>query len=82
MSSAKALQCRLIFSNSSYRYKRNVPTLIKNKIKFSSYIRIFRREQLQVIYEEGLPNTYEEMRKYLVIFEKLLLIYDFATASV
>ncbi len=28
----------------------------KKEIKFSSYIRKFRVEQLQVIYEEGLPN--------------------------
>jgi hypothetical protein len=33
-------------------------TLIKKKIKFSSYIRKFRVEQLQshIRYEEGLPN--------------------------
>ncbi len=30
--------------------------LIKNKIKFSSYIRKFREEQCKVIYKEGLPN--------------------------
>ncbi len=30
--------------------------LIKKKIKFSSYLRKFRVEQLQVIYEEGLPK--------------------------
>jgi hypothetical protein len=29
---------------------------IKNKIKFSSYLRKIRREWLQVIIEEGLPN--------------------------
>ncbi len=44
--------------------------LIKKKNKFSSYIRKFRVEQLQsYIYEEGLPN-YEEMRKYLTIYEE------------
>ncbi len=30
--------------------------LIKNKIKFFSYIRKFRVEQCKVIYKEGLPN--------------------------
>jgi hypothetical protein len=45
-------------------------TLIKKKIKFSSYIRRFRVEQLKVIYEEGLPIIYEEKLKYLVIFEE------------
>ncbi len=35
------------------------------KLKFSSYIRIFR-----VIYEEGLPIIYEEMRKYFPIYEE------------
>jgi hypothetical protein len=33
-----------------------VPTLIKKKIKFSSYTMKFRVEQLQSIDEEGLPN--------------------------
>ncbi len=37
-------------------------TLVKKKTKFSSYIRKFRWEQLQVIYEE--------MRKYLTIYEE------------
>jgi hypothetical protein len=32
------------------------PVLIKNNIKFSSYIGKFRVEQLPVIHEEGLPN--------------------------
>ncbi len=43
-------------------------TLLKKKRKFSSYIRKFRRDQ-QIIYEEGLLNIYQEMRKYLVIYE-------------
>ncbi len=51
-------------------------TLIKKNIKFSSYIRKF-RSSCKVIYEEGLPNTYEEMRKYS---RRPLVIYDFATA--
>jgi hypothetical protein len=47
----------------------------KRKIKFSSYIRTFRWERLQLaksyIYKEGfLYIIYEEMRKYLVIYEK------------
>jgi hypothetical protein len=35
-----------------------VTTLIKNKIKFSLYIRKFRVEKLQshILYEEGVPN--------------------------
>ncbi len=31
-------------------------TLIKNKIKISSYITKFRSNNCKVIYEEGLPN--------------------------
>jgi hypothetical protein len=52
---------------------RYISTVIKKKIKFSSYVRKFRRERLQshIQYEEGFPNIqYEEMRKYLVIFEE------------
>jgi hypothetical protein len=43
-------------------------TLIKKKIKISSYIREFRVEQLQshTVYEEGFL-IYEEMRKYFPI---------------
>jgi hypothetical protein len=44
--------------------------LIKNKIKFSSYIRKFRRERLQSYTSRKGFLIYEEMRKYLVIFEE------------
>jgi hypothetical protein len=39
-----------------YVSKAASDALIKKKIKFSSYIRKFRVEQMQVIYDEGLPN--------------------------
>ncbi len=45
-------------------------SLIKTKTKFSSYIRKFRWDRLQVIYVEELPNVHEEMRKYLTIYEE------------
>jgi hypothetical protein len=56
-------------------------TLIKKKIKFSSYIRKFRVEQLQSHMTNGLLTSY--MVKYLLIssyIRKPFLIYDFATA--
>jgi len=47
-------------------------TLIKKKRKFSSYIRKFRWGiGCKVIYEEGLP-IYEEMHKYLTIYEEAI----------
>jgi hypothetical protein len=50
-------------------------TLIKKKTKLSSYKRLIRwdREHSHIYEdEEGLPNTvYEEMRKYLVIYEEV-----------
>jgi hypothetical protein len=47
-------------------------TLIKKKIKFSSYLRKFRWDRLQSQNEEGLLNTlYEEMHKYLSIYEEV-----------
>ncbi len=47
------------------------PTLIKNKIKFSSYIGKFRVEQLQShIYVRKGFLIYEEMRKYFPIYEE------------
>ncbi len=49
--------------------------LIKKKIKFSSYIRKYRVEQLQShiwgFIQEGLLNiVYEEMRKYFPVYEE------------
>ncbi len=46
-------------------------TLIKRKIKFSSYIRKFRVERLQIIWcmRKGFL-IFEEMHKYLVIYEE------------
>jgi hypothetical protein len=55
-------------------------TLIKNKIKFSSYIRKFRMEQLQS-HMRKVFLIYEEMRKYLTIYSEAVIIYDFATAT-
>ncbi len=55
-------------------------TLIKKKIKFSSYIRKFRREQLQ---RHILLKASAYVGKYLLIsscIRKPFLIYDFATA--
>ncbi len=62
-------------------HKKNLePTLIKKKIKFSSYIRKFRVEQLQN-YIWLTASSY--IGKYLPIssyIRKPFLIYDFATA--
>ncbi len=62
--------------------RSTVPTLIKKKIKFSSYIRKFRRGQLQsYIWLRASSN----MTKYLRIssyIRKPFLIYDFATDPV
>jgi hypothetical protein len=57
-------------------------TLIKNKIKFSSYIRKFRSGAVAKSYMRKGFLIYEEMRKYLVIYSmrRPLVIYDFATA--
>jgi hypothetical protein len=55
-------------------------TLIKNKIKFSSYIRKFRMEQLQ---SHIWLTASSYMGKYLSLstyIRKPFLIYDFATA--
>ncbi len=49
-----------------------VNALIKKKIKFSSYIRKFRRERLQRSYMRKGFLIYEEMSKYLVIFEEAI----------
>ncbi len=48
-----------------------VDTLIKKKIKFSSYIRKFRMEQLpsNIHMRKGFL-IYEEMRKYLTKYEE------------
>ncbi len=46
--------------------------LIKMKIKFSSNIRKFRMEQLQVIYGEIFAH--------FLIYQEARLIHDFATA--
>jgi len=44
--------------------------MIKKEIKFSSYIRKFRRAQLQSqIWRKGFL-IYEEKRKYLIIYEE------------
>ncbi len=41
---------------------------VKKETNISAYSRIFRRDRLQVISEEGLPFCmYEEIRKYIVI---------------
>jgi hypothetical protein len=50
-------------------------TLIKEKIKFSSYIRKFRMEQLQSHMTNGLL-LYGDISSYI---RKPFLIYDFAT---
>ncbi len=60
-------------------------TLIKNKIKFSSYIRWFRRGmlqmQMQMLHMRKSILLYEEMGKYLVIRRPLVIvIFDFASA--
>ncbi len=47
-------------------YRVNYGTLIKKKVKFSSYRRNFRWERLQ---SHIWGRVYEEMRKYLVIYE-------------
>jgi hypothetical protein len=51
----------------------------KKETKFSSYIKEFRWDRVQVIYEEGLPNIY--MRKcanFSPNMRRPLIIYDFA----
>jgi hypothetical protein len=56
-------------------------SLIKKKIKFSSFIRKSEWSSCKVIYEEGLPHTY--MMKCVNIspyMRRPLVIYDFATA--
>ena len=50
----------------------------KKKIKFSSYIRKFRVEQLQSYMRKGFL-IYEQMRKYFPVYEEAV-IYDFANA--
>jgi hypothetical protein len=40
---------------------------------------IYKEIQHKVIYEDGLL-IYEEMRKYLLIYEEAIVIYDLATA--
>ncbi len=56
-------------------------TLIKKKIKFSSYIRKFRGGAVEKSYLKKGFLIYEEMRKYFPIYEEaVLVIYDFATA--
>jgi hypothetical protein len=52
-------------------------TLIKKKIKFSSYIRKFKMEQLQMT--NGLL-IYGEIFAHSSYIRKPFLIYDFATA--
>ncbi len=62
------------------KYKKHVSPLIKKKIKFSSYIRKFRMEQLQ---SHICLTASSNIGKYLRIssyIRKLFLIYDFATA--
>jgi hypothetical protein len=59
---------------------KKVPALLKKKIKFSSYIRKFRMEQLQ---SHILLTVSLYMVKYLRIssyIRKPFLIYHFATA--
>ncbi len=60
-------------------HKQSAGTLIKNKIKFSSCIRKFRREQLQsrflILYMRKCANFLSYMRRPLVIY-----MYDFAIA--
>ncbi len=61
--------------------QENVRTLIKKKIKLSSYIRKFRMEQLQ---SHIWLTASSYMGKYLCIssyIRKPFLIYDFATAQ-
>ncbi len=57
------------------------PTLIEKKIKFSSYRRNFRAEQLQSQYVEGLPNIWGNAQMYPhICMRRPLVIYSFATA--
>jgi hypothetical protein len=66
------------------REQRGVaPALIKKKIKFS-HIQFKEIETGAVAksYMRKGFQLYEEMCKYLVIFEEALVIYDFAAASV
>ncbi len=57
-------------------------SLIKKKTKFSSYTVLENSDGIGciVIYEEGIPNVYEEMHKYFAIYSmrRQLAIYDFA----
>jgi hypothetical protein len=54
-------------------------TLIKKKMKFSSYIRKFRCKVIPYMRKGFL--IYEKMRKYLTMYmRRPLVIYDFATA--
>jgi hypothetical protein len=64
----------LIRKNSSYLhtpFKLRYITLIKKKIKFSSYVRNIRVEQLQThTYMRKGFLIYEEMQKYFLIYEE------------
>jgi hypothetical protein len=57
-------------------------TLIKKKIKFSSYIRKIQSGAVAKSYMRKAFLIYEEMRKYFTIqyVRRPLVIYDFATA--
>jgi hypothetical protein len=56
--------------------------MMKNKTKFSSYVRKFRWDRLQSHVRKGFL-IYEEMRKYLTKYGEAVshTVYDFATAQ-
>ncbi len=59
----------------------SLTTLIKKKIKFSSYIRKFRMEQLQSHRWLTVSSYMEKFLRISLYFKiKPFLIYDFATA--
>ncbi len=73
-SSVRYVQCKMYFCTSTYT------TLIKKKIKLSSYIRKFRVEQLQShiwLTASSYIGKYLRISSYI---RKPFLIYDFATA--
>ncbi len=69
-----------IYSHDRYTYFPNQTTLIKKKIKCSSYIGKFRMEQLQSHIWLRAPPYIGKYLRISSYIRKPFLIYDFATA--
>jgi hypothetical protein len=68
------MSSRLVFENTFLYDKRTTYIYIdkKKKIRFSSYIRKFSWDRLQSHIRGRTSLIYEEMRKYLVIYEEIV----------